>query len=147
MSSASSVVVLACVLVAAGGCRPAAETDSPPAREPTMSQASSVTTLRGKTVRWTFTDGPVAGSSYEHVFNEDGTVVWRVTAGPMAGRSAREDEYAAVKVGDNVHIVSYRGASGHTLTVVLNLATNEMVGFASNDTEWYAMDGTFEIVD
>jgi phenolic acid decarboxylase len=147
MSSASSVVAVLAGVLSAGGCRPAAETDSHPSGQPTMSQASSATTLRGKTVRWTFTEGPVAGSSFEHDFDEDGTVVWRVTAGPMAGASARETDYAAVRISDTVHAVSYRGASGHTLTVVLNLENHQMVGFASNDTEWYAMHGTFEIVD
>lgn len=28
----------------------------------------------GKTLRWTFEDGPTAGKTYERVFGDDGTV-------------------------------------------------------------------------
>jgi hypothetical protein len=37
----------------------------------------NMNSLRGKTVRWTFTDGPMAGTPIEHTFNDDGPVVWR----------------------------------------------------------------------
>ena len=49
-------------------------------------------------------------------------------------------------VADNVQMVSYLAASGHTLTVVLNLATGRMFGFGSNEKEWLPMTGTFEVV-
>jgi hypothetical protein len=48
--------------------------------------------LRGKTVRWTFGDGPVAGMLFEHVLNEDGTVVWRAQRGFVAGATLRRNE-------------------------------------------------------
>ena len=102
--------------------------------------------IRGKIVRWTFTDGPMAGIPIEHTFNEDGTVVWRIIGGSMKGASAKEKEYAAVKITDNVYAVSYLAASGHTLTVVLNFETNRMNGFGSNDKQWQAMSGTFEVL-
>jgi hypothetical protein len=102
--------------------------------------------LRGKTLRWTFTDGPGAGTLFEHTFNDDGSVVWRIIEGPGKGASKQEKRYAAAPVAADVHAVSYLAASGHTLTVVLNLATGRMVGFASNNTEWYALTGTFEVV-
>jgi hypothetical protein len=102
--------------------------------------------LRGKTLRWTFTDEPVAGTLFEHTFHEDGSVVWRILEGQGKGASAQEKRYATMQVTDDVHTVSYLAASGHTLTVVLNLATGRMFGFASNNTEWYALTGTFEVV-
>ena len=37
--------------------------------------AGKIDSLIGKTVRWTFADGPVAGKTYEHTFNADGSVV------------------------------------------------------------------------
>ena len=43
--------------------------------------------------------------------------------------------------------VSYLAASGYTLTVVLNFTDHRMVGFASNDKEWFVQQGSFEIVD
>src|SRR5207244_11060912 len=35
--------------------------------------------VRGKTIRWTYDDGPMAGKSFEHSFRSDGTVTWRET--------------------------------------------------------------------
>ena len=102
--------------------------------------------LRGKTVRWTFIDGPVAGTRFEHTFHDDGSVVWRVLDGQGKGASAQEKRYATLQVAQDVHTVSYLAASGHTLTVVLNLATGRMFGFASNNTDWYPLTGTFEVV-
>jgi len=102
--------------------------------------------IRGKTLRWTFADGPVAGIPFEHTFNEDGSVVWRALGGPMKGSSAHEKEYAAVKIGQDVYAISYLSASGHTLTVVLNFKNKHMNGFGSNDKKWFSMTGTFETV-
>jgi hypothetical protein len=102
--------------------------------------------LRGQTVRWTFTDGPVTGTLFEHTFQDDGSLVWRVPEGQGKGASAQEKRYASVPVSEEVTAVSYLAASGHTLTVVLNLATGRMFGFASNNTEWFPLTGTFEVV-
>ena len=102
--------------------------------------------LRGKTLRWTFTDGPAAGILFEHTFHDDGSVVWRILEGQGKGASAQEKRYATMRVSEDVITVSYLAASGHTLTVVLNLASGRMFGFASNNTEWYPLTGTFEAV-
>ena len=88
----------------------------------------------------------MAGTPIEHTFKKDGTVVWRIVDGPMKGASQHEKEYAAVKVSDNVYAISYLAASGHTLTVVLNMETKHMTGFGSNDKQWQVMSGTFEIL-
>ena len=102
--------------------------------------------LRGKTVRWTFTDGPGAGTSYEHTLHHDGTVTWRVLEGQGKGASALEKTYATMQVAEHVHTMSYLAASGHTLTVVMNLETGRVFAFASNSKEWYPLTGTFEVV-
>ena len=102
--------------------------------------------LRGQTVRWTFTDGPVNGTLFEHSFQDDGSVVWRVLEGQGKGASAQEKRYASMAVSADVTAVSYLAASGHTLTVVLNLATGGMFGFASSHTDWFPLTGTFEVV-
>jgi hypothetical protein len=102
--------------------------------------------MQGKTLRWIFHDGPMAGIPIEHTFNEDGSVVWRVLDGPMKG-SAREKEYAAVRISEDVQAISYLAASGHTLTVVLNFKDKRMYGFGSNDKTWVPMTGTFEVVN
>lgn len=103
--------------------------------------------LRGKTLRWTFIDGPVAGILFEHTFHDDGSVEWRIVDGEGKGASRRERRYAAMQVSPDVHAVSYLGASGHTLTVVLNFTSGRMYGVASNNTDWQPLTGTFEVVD
>lgn len=103
--------------------------------------------LAGTTIRWTFADGPAAGTTYEHTFHEDGNVTWRVVSGEHQGVSRREKSYGAARPGEQILAISYLAASGHTLTVILNLETGKMVGFASSDKEWYAMHGSFEIVN
>jgi hypothetical protein len=113
--------------------------------------------FRGKTHRWTFTDGPTAGKTYEHAFNKNGTVAFKEVGGAAArGSTAKKKaakpkkpdrpRYAAVRAADDVYAVSYLGASGYTLTVVLNFKDRGLVGFASNDKEWYPLKGTFEPV-
>ena len=103
-------------------------------------------TLRGKTLRWTFADGPMAGTPIEHTFHDDGSVTWRILEGQGKGVSKQEKRYASMKVAENVHTASYLAASGHTLTVVLNLATGRMFGYASDNKEWHPLTGTFEVV-
>jgi molybdenum cofactor biosynthesis protein MoaF len=102
--------------------------------------------LRGKTVRWSFDDGPVAGMRFEHTFDDDGSVTWRILDGQGKGASAREKHCAAMQVSADVHAVSYLAASGHTLTTVLNFSTGRAFAFASNNTDWQALTGTFEVV-
>jgi hypothetical protein len=102
--------------------------------------------LIGKTIKWTFDDGPMAGTAFEHGFDADGGVTWTLASGPNKGASAREKSYGAMKVNDKTIAISYLASSGHTLTVVLSLDDQRMYGFASSDKEWFAMNGTFEIV-
>lgn len=111
-----------------------------------MTQKQRTNELSGKTVRWTWTEGPTKGTTNEHVFNEDGTVTWSVIEGPAKGRSSTEKEYAVWKITDDVIAVSYLAQSGYTLTVILNFRDNGMVGFASGAKEWYPIKGTFQLV-
>jgi MoaF N-terminal domain len=102
--------------------------------------------LRGKTVRWTFADGPVAGMRFEHTFHDDGGVTWRILEGQGKGHSSREKQCATMQVTDDVCTASYLGASGHTLTVVLDFSTGRMFAFASSNSDWHALTGVFEVV-
>ncbi len=101
--------------------------------------------IMGKTLRWTFSDGPTRGATFEHVFHPDGTVSWR-EAGGKRGTETRARKAAAVRVSDEVQAVSYLSDSGYTLTLALNFGTGRMVGFASNEQSWYPVAGTFEVV-
>ena len=107
----------------------------------------TLTSLTGRKIRWTFVDGPMPGTIFEHLFNENGSVTWLITEGQHKGATATEKSYAGVRVNDQTWAVSYLAASGHTLTVVLNLADGQAIGFASNDKSWQPLHGTFEIVN
>ena len=106
-----------------------------------------MTSLSGKSIRWKFVDGPTAGTTFEHTLDPDGSIVWRALDGAFKGATRREKAYAAVRVADGTWVVSYLAESGHTLTVVLNLANHRATGFASNDKTWQQLTGTFELVD
>lgn len=109
-------------------------------------RGSSPDSVRGRTIRWTWTEGPTAGVTHEHVFSDDGTVTWRVLSGPQEGHSAEEEEYEVFEVSKTVYVVSYLAASGYTLTVVLNFETGEMFGSASGRDQWFPGRGAFEVV-
>lgn len=98
--------------------------------------------VRGKTVRWTFQDGPVAGKTYEHVFGTDGTVTWAEPGKPAGNDSTAK--YEAERVSDDVYVVSYLGKSGYALTTIVNSNTGKMVSFASNEKSLVAQHGTAE---
>ena len=103
--------------------------------------------IRGKKIRFTWTDGPTKGDTHEHAFHEDGSVEYhKVAKEPLKGKPTREKQYAAVKITDDVYVVSYLGSSGYTLTVVLNFRDNSIVGFASGAKEWFPVKGKFEVV-
>ncbi len=99
--------------------------------------------IRGKTLRWTFEDGPTRGKTFEHHFAKDGSVTYRMAGSPKA---TKEDHYEVAPVGDDVCAVSYLAKTGWALTVVLDFKTHEAVGFASNDKELVVQHGHFEAV-
>jgi len=115
-------------------------------RTATEQEARQMTSLSGKSIRWTFTDGPMAGTTFEHFFDADSSVTWRIVDGPHKGATKRERLYAAEQIDEQTWAVSYLAASGHTLTVVLNFANHRAIGFASNDKTWVPQHGTFEVV-
>ncbi|MEX2046060.1 MAG: MoaF N-terminal domain-containing protein [Chloroflexota bacterium] len=92
--------------------------------------------VRGKKIRWSYDDGPVAGKKFEHVFAADGTVTWR-EIGARVGQPAVGGEpsakYEAAALTDDVYAVSYLAGSGWTLTTVVNNKDRTIVSFASNE--------------
>jgi hypothetical protein len=117
--------------------------------------------VRGKTIRWTYDDGPMAGKTFEHEFASDGNVTWRETGGedrgakPPAngkqktGKPATEAKakYEVAEVNDDVCAVSYLSKSGFTLTSVLDFASGTVVSFASNEKELVPQRGMFEVAE
>ncbi len=103
--------------------------------------------VQGKTINLTWTEGPTKGETHQHVFNTDGSVDYRkLTDDKAKGKMTHEKKYGAVKVADDVYVVSYLGSSGYTLTVVLNFRDHTTAGFASGAKEWFPVKGTFEVV-
>jgi hypothetical protein len=100
--------------------------------------------IRGKTIRWTFSDGPMAKKTFEHSFDKGGTVSWRMLDGNGQGKLSEEKKYESVHVGHEVHAISYLGSAGYTLTVVLDFGTGKLVAFASNEKELTLQHGTLE---
>lgn len=102
--------------------------------------------ITGKTIRFTWTEGPTRGETHEHVFNADGSVDYRkVGKGAPAGAPTHEKRFGAMRVRDLVYIVSYLAASGFTLTVAMDFEGDTLAGFASNDKQWFPVKGTFAV--
>ena len=112
-----------------------------------VQERNEMTSLSGKTLRWTFVDGPTAGTTFEHTLHPDGSITWRAVDGAFKGASAREKHYGAVRINDRTWAVSYLASSGHTLTVVLNFANHQATGFASDDKTWHQLSGTFDVMN
>ena len=74
--------------------------------------------VRGKTFRWTFTDGPMAKRTFEHSFE-------------------------LAQVSATVCALSYM-SGGYTLTVILDFGTNNLFAFSSNEKAMTLQHGTFE---
>jgi hypothetical protein len=100
--------------------------------------------IRGKTIRWTFSDGPMANKTFEHTFDENGTVTWRMLDDNGEGKASEPEKYESVDVGSDIRAISYLGSSGYTLTVVLDFRTGKLAAFASNEKGLTVQRGTFE---
>ena len=102
--------------------------------------------IRGETIQWTFSDGPMANRTFEHTFEKDGSVSFRALDG-KEGKPSRVEKSEVVQVGEDVYAVSYLASSGYTLTVVLDFRTGNLVAFASNEKELVVQKGTFEMAE
>jgi hypothetical protein len=103
--------------------------------------------VKGRTLRFAWTDGPTAGRTHEHHFHDDGTVDWKAVDGEGSGRPAtpkERPEYFAADVGSQACFVSYLASSGYTLSVVIDFATGTVVGVASNQSQWTPVRGRLE---
>lgn len=89
--------------------------------------------VRGKTIRWSYDDGPVAGKTFEHTFTADGTVSWREPGTTSGGEPSVP--YQATWITDDVYLVSYLAASGWTLTTLVDTTSGKIVSVASNEKE------------
>jgi hypothetical protein len=102
--------------------------------------------IQGKTVRWTFDDGPMKKKTFEHTFDAKGRVTFRMV-GEDGGKATTVDRCEIEMLGDDVCAVSYLGPSGYTLTTVLDMRTGKLAAFASNDKTLTVQHGRFQIAE
>ena len=105
-----------------------------------MKKASD--SLDGATLRFHFEDGPMKGKDYDHTFH-DGKVDW----GAAGSQKRTTSDGELVQIGDDCYVGSYLGPNGYTLTTAMNLASGQLVAFASNDKDWTQQTGTVKRVD
>ncbi len=107
--------------------------------------------ITGKTIRWSYEDGPTKGTSFEHAFGRDGTVTYRMLDGKggsgEGGPSSEHCAYQVVPVRANVYAVTYLAPSGWTLTTVLDFDAGAVVSVASNEKQVFVQRGTFTVVE
>jgi uncharacterized protein YjbJ (UPF0337 family) len=114
--------------------------------------------VRGKTIRFSWTEGPAKGTTQEHVFHDNGTVEWhsvgnaesimpgRPKGGGKANAAPERPAYTGIAVTEDVCMISYLSKSGYTLTVVLNFEDASTVAIASNATTRVPARGSFEVM-
>jgi len=106
--------------------------------------------IRGKTFRFIFDDGAMAGKTFEHTFDADGTVAFRMIGGENKPGDKPDHtpstKYQVATIRDNVCAVSYLSSAGYTLTTILDFATNKLVAFSSNEKMLGVQRGSFEEV-
>lgn len=100
--------------------------------------------IRGKTIRFRFKDGPMAGKTYEHAFSGDGKVAY---GAPGTTDKSPAVDFELAKIKDDVYAVSYLGKGGYTLTSILDFTSNKLVSFSSNEAGMQVQRGTFEVLD
>jgi len=109
--------------------------------------------IRGRTLRFTFNDGPMATKTFEHIFDASGTVKYRmVDSATSSGNStggnettkATDSKYEIATLREDVGAVSYVGSGGYTLTTVLDFKTKKLVAFSSNEKGVSVQHGVFE---
>jgi hypothetical protein len=114
--------------------------------------------IRGKTIRFSFSDGPMAKKTFEHHFDRNGTVSFRMVgseASSSVGKSASRDDskktpdpkFEIAMIREDLGAVSYLGSGGYTLTTLLDFKTRKLVAFSSNEKGVSVQHGTFEYAE
>lgn len=102
--------------------------------------------ITGHSLRFKFSDGPMAGKSFDHTFSRNGNVSFREVGSDPNSKGGSAQQYYVASAGQDVHVISYLTGSGNTLTVVLDYKTMKLVAFASSATSLIMQQGTFELL-
>jgi hypothetical protein len=98
--------------------------------------------ITGNTIRFAFSDGVMAGKTFEHTFGTDGGVTFREIG--KDGTLGKAKKYEVVEAATEVYAVAYLSEAGHTLTTILDFQTKKLVAFASNEKQLSKQRGTFQ---
>ncbi|MEA2661764.1 MAG: MoaF N-terminal domain [Chloroflexota bacterium] len=99
--------------------------------------------LAGRTVRWTYDDGPMRAKHFEHAFSADGTVTWK-EAGEDSASADSSAKYEFARIDDDAYVVSYLSGHGFTLTTIVDEKARTVVSFASNEKQLMVQHGKLE---
>jgi hypothetical protein len=102
--------------------------------------------ITGHSLRLKFSDGPMAGKAFDHTFSRNGNIAFREVDGDPNAKAGNAQQYHVASVGQDVHVISYLSATGHTLTVVLDYKSMKLVAFASDATSIIMQQGSFELL-
>lgn len=109
-----------------------------------MVQSLHPSRLAGKKFRFTWTAGPTASATHEHVFHTDGTVAYAQIEPDRPPQYTTAKQYGAYQLAEDIYLMSYLGTAGWSLTVAMNFKDKRLQGFAANATQWYPVEGRFE---
>lgn len=102
--------------------------------------------ITGHSLRFKFSDGPVAGKAFDHTFSRNGQVTFREVDGDPNAKPGSADQYQVASLGQDVHALSYLSGNGYTLTVILDYKTMRLIAFASNEKSLTLQQGSFELL-
>ena len=102
--------------------------------------------ITGHSLRFKFTDGPVAGKSFDHTFSRNGHVTFREVDGDPNAKAGAAQQYQVASLNGDTHAVAYLSPSGYTLTTILDFKTLKLIAFASNNQSVTLQQGTFELL-
>src|SRR5579864_5634251 len=125
--------------------------------EQDMSAYAQAQEVRGKTMQWTWTEGPTHGATHEHVFHDDGTVEWRAVGG-AAQQQNRAPKASGAKGTSQVRCHG-RPQTGLSLCPISRRSrdirspsfsistTRKWSGSPLGARDWYPVQGTFRVIN
>ena len=97
--------------------------------------------ILGRTLRFKFSDGPMAKTSIDHTFDREGGVSWTI-----GGKSTKARACKTEAIRKDFRVISYLSDSGHTLTLILDFDNGTLLAISSNEAELGLSHGIFEDV-
>ena len=111
-----------------------------------MVQSLRPSRLAGRTFRFTWTGGPTASATHEHVFHTDGTASYAQVEPGRPPQYSTARQYGAYELAEDIYLMSYLSTTGYNLTVSMNFRNQRLYGFAASATRWHPVQGHFEEV-